>query len=204
MRRDKCFWLEPSGIAAVSLRRFRFSQGYVKDSMGIKDYGKVDPDYYKCANGYGCNAHVVIGQEPYEAGVSVNSRTHEVPKDDPQWPKVCEVCGRAFEDGDEWQRNSSQLYRRDTGELFLLATAPVGAMWDAQWYKDYKGYKKHVDGIMLVVKTPGGDWCVDGPSYPNHGPGWERVGTIPEVTASPSILMPRYHGWLKNGWLEEC
>jgi hypothetical protein len=75
-------------------------------------------------------------------------------------------------------------------------------MYDAYWMKDFSDYKKRSDGIMLCVKTPGGDWIVDGPS--NNGNGWERTGTVPKITATPSILMARYHGWLRDGWLVEC
>lgn len=33
---------------------------------------------------------------------------------------------------------------------------------------------------------------------------WTRTGAIPKVTCSPSILTPRYHGFLRDGFLEEC
>lgn len=53
-----------------------------------------------------------------------------------------------------------KLYRRsDTGELVSLADAPIGAMWDASWMASE--VRTGPDGITLVVRTPGGDWCVD-------------------------------------------
>lgn len=84
-----------------------------------------------------------------------------------------------------------------------LSEAPVGAMWTADWY-DFKG----PDGHCLVVRTPGGDWIVDGPSMNNDGSRgnpWQRSGEIPKVTANPSIHIPgKYHGWLREGFLESC
>ena len=90
----------------------------------------------------------------------------------------------------------------DSGEV--LKTAPPGAMWNADWYKD-SGIKPGPDGLWLIVKTPAGDWFVDGPS--SNGPGWTREGAVPNVTARPSILMTssgNYHGFLTNGQLVEC
>jgi hypothetical protein len=55
---------------------------------------------------------------------------------------------------------------------------------------------------VLVVRTPAGDWWVDGMI---EGPGWQRTGTPPYVSAKPSIILIRgaleYHGWLQDGLL---
>lgn len=89
-----------------------------------------------------------------------------------------------------------------------LSRAPVGAMWDADYLHgchETSGlvYDRHEDGIVLVVRCPGGDWVVDGPS--NTGGAWERSGTVPNVTVTPSILQRgKYHGFLRDGYLEEC
>ena len=89
----------------------------------------------------------------------------------------------------------------DSGEV--VKSAPVGSMWNADWYKD-SGLKPGPDGMWLIIKTPGGDWFVDGPS--NNGNGWTREGAAPNITARPSILTAnnQYHGWLTNGQLTEC
>lgn len=58
-------------------------------------------------------------------------------------------------------RGHSRLHRRvDTGAAFLLSQAPVGAMWDAAWMA-HGDLRTGLDGITLVVRTPGGDWLVD-------------------------------------------
>lgn len=183
--RIKCFWLEPTDRAEVSIRRY---------------YG-WDKVKNECSGHYGYhNADVALGEVPdTNRAISV---TEEMKKE-PQWPKKCDYCDYLFTDDDQWQWNEHTLYKRsDNGEKTILRKAPVGAMYDAFWYKGHQGFKVRPDGIILCVMTPGGDWVVDGPS--NNGNGWERTGVPPLVTASPSILMTRYHGWLRNGELEEC
>jgi len=82
-----------------------------------------------------------------------------------------------------------------------LRDCPPGAMYDAFWYPE-----KGPDGRALCVSLPPGGgmdfWHVDGPS--KGGGGWTRSGEPPFVTANPSILTPRFHGFLRNGWLESC
>ena len=75
---------------------------------------------------------------------------------------------------------------------------------------DYHG----PDGRCLVLKTPAGDWMIDGPSRNNGitGAGWTRTGDPPNITVRPSIGMGdgkgkgrwKYHGHLNNGVLEAC
>jgi hypothetical protein len=131
-------------------------------------------------------------------------------KNDPRWPTHCR-CGAAFADDDQWQFNVTSLYRRaDTGELHTLhvgATgAPAGAMWDARWYDDHhRGNHKPGDGYFVVLRTPAGDWMVDGRSSNGTGAGWLRTGVVPKISASPSIAIGapvRMHGWLRDGVLE--
>jgi hypothetical protein len=180
----KCFLLEPSDRARESLRRFVWSS-----------------EGNKCPGPWGYhNADMDLGEVPYDA-----ARPHGDNHDhaDPRWPTHC-GCGYAFKPDDQWQYNQHQLYRRvDGGQLYTLGGAPVGAMWRAPWYgpgKDGKG--------PLILKTPGGDWDIDGPA--SNGPGWTRTGEPPLITATPSIGMHnrdgswRYHGWLRNGELVDA
>jgi hypothetical protein len=208
-KRIRCFWLEPTDKAQVSLRRYRDSVRYLRNEDGSYKLGDdkccvPDPSYNgKCpAGNYCCDASVVIGECEYsERAVHV---TDEMKKEE-KWPTKCE-CGYEFKPEDHWQWNENRLYKRaDTGELHILGRAPVGAMWNADWY-DIEGYaKRGADGRILVLNTPGGQWVIDGRATNNKNiPGWTRSGSPPDITANPSIICGDYHGWLRNGWLEEC
>jgi hypothetical protein len=147
---------------------------------------------------------VVLGDIPYPFGTADCDPTpEEIPHDDPRWPKTCHVCGTPFRDEDNWQHNVHRLYSgAPDGKLYTVRDMPPGSMYDATWWP-----KKGPDGIcMHVVLPPAGGladyWNVDGPS--SNGPGWTRTGTIPLVTARPSIQTPRYHGFLTDGFLMEC
>jgi hypothetical protein len=106
------------------------------------------------------------------------------------------------------------VYADDQGREFVVDSAdgaggippaPVGAMWDSPRWHDCEAFHKGDDGMVLTVRTPGGDWTIDAPS--SKGGYWSRSGVAPRITASPSILIQTdktYHGWLRDGWLEEC
>lgn len=141
------------------------------------------------------------------------------PHADTRWPKAC-VCGYEYQPTDSWQLFTGHLYRKaSSGELFTLRDAPVGAMWNAPWYAEHKDWSGP-DGRSLVVKTPGGDWMIDGKcsncTLPNDDVHkcWVRHGEPPDLTVDKngvtcsagagSILCGAYHGFLRNGWLEQC
>ncbi|HXF71498.1 MAG TPA: hypothetical protein VNO79_02680 [Actinomycetota bacterium] len=182
--RIRCFMLEPTGRERLSLRRYsaRSKGGPCPGEMGYHD------------------ARAVIG-EARDEGEPIGD-TH--PHDDPRWPSAC-ACGYVFAPDDHWQLFREDIYRRaDTGEEVTLGEAPPGAMWYADWMG-----RRGPDGHCLAVKLPGGfDWLVDYPAMGTDQP-WQRTGTPPDVTASPSIGVPdghggyRYHGFLRAGWLEE-
>lgn len=179
-----CFLLEPSNQVQHFLRRFQM--------------GSQKQDHYH-------NARVVLGQL---MSTRKDGHGHPIEMDhvDPRWPTQCS-CGYIFQEDDYWQSQAIALYKRtDNGQYTTLSDAPVGAMWDADWMHNIKNYRNSPDGKVLVLKTPAGDWIIDGPS--NNGNGWTRKGTPPQVTATPSIMLGKgpgsYHGWLKNGQLIEC
>jgi hypothetical protein len=197
--RIRCFWLEPTEEAELSLRRYRGSD---KDKCATSGFGYHNVGQIVERLSF---AQLAARGWPMSEGRPVHT-CDSVPRSDQHWPRTCS-CGYEFVDDDEWQCNPDTLYRRsDSGELVTLARAPAGAMWNAEWMgKSHKG----PDGIHLCVRTPGGEWAVDGPSYQDqkmhNERGWTRIGAIPDVTANPSILIPgKYHGFLRAGWLEEC
>ena len=186
-RTIECFFLEPTSQAEESLRR----------------YGAVDGT--DCPDGPYHNIDTVIGRVALNDD-SNGSGDDQHPHDDPRWPKSCS-CGYVFKDDDHWQHNIKRLFRRsDNAGLTTLRGAPVGAMWYADWLP-WKG----PDGRCLVVKTPAGDWVVDGPASNSKSKvGWQRSGTPPKITARPSIGMGdqngrwTFHAFLTDGKLVEC
>lgn len=190
MSRVECFFLEPTMRARVSLRRYSCS-GDMKECGGV---------------GYH-NAHTPIGErevrisDKYPGCIDLVDRS-EPPRDDPRWPKRCEVCGYEFASSDAWQLFSEVIcVRRETGAEMTLREAPPGAMWDATWWPD-KGADGHAYCVRLPPGRPHDDWMIDGPS--NNGGGWTRTGVAPRLTARPSILTKDYHGFLTDGVLESC
>ena len=50
---------------------------------------------------------------------------------------------------------------------------------------------------LCIVCPNGEQWEIDRKS--SNGDGWQVTGEWPNLTASPSIIVQGYHGWLKNG-----
>lgn len=202
MGKIRCFWLEPTEEIELSLRRYRGGESSKCSSSGL-GYHNINAVIERTST-----QKLKDSGWPISGEVGTPVHTDDtIPKTDPRWPKSCS-CGYEFVADDNWQCNPDVLYRRsDSGELVTLHKAPAGAMWNAHWMGG--GHWRVIDGICLCVRTPGGEWCVDGPSW-NHGKiqnekGWERSGKVPDITARPSILIPnQYHGFLTNGFLEEC
>lgn len=80
----------------------------------------------------------------------------------------------------------------EAGKHYEFDELPAGAMF--------------LSGPLLHVKLPTNRfWCPDRPAS-NSGLPWQRTGTPPHVTCSPSIDCPSgYHGWLRDGVLtDDC
>jgi hypothetical protein len=189
----QCFWTEPTNRVTRELRRYVSGES-------------------SCSGRYGFhNASTPI--QPAEI-VPAADGSYRGDEDvapfagDPRWPTSCE-CGYEFKPEDERQVFRVRIYRAADGREWPLRQLPPGAMYDATWYHGMQ-HCCGPDGIALVVILPpaSGDadwWHVDGSANNNPSPqGWTRTGTIPNVTATPSILTPRYHGWLRDGKLVEC
>ena len=204
----RCFWLEPTQREAQALRR------YANASCQAVPGGCHD-------------ARTPIGTAPAirnEKGFHIEvPRATWPPRADLLWPTRC-ACGYEFKASDAWQLFSELLYvRTDTREEHTLRSAPPGAMWDAWWYREgghkggYLGAGPGPDGRCLMVKTPGGEWYVDGRAsnctMPNDDVHrcWVRRGEVPNITVDKagdtcgagggSIQAGSYHGFLTNGEL---
>lgn len=182
-----CYWLEPIARVRRSLRRYR---------PDGPDCPKPRPDRCLC-----CDNSISIDEIDYPVDKLIEEFNFR--HDDPCWPKECDRCGYVFQETDEWQGNGDRVYKRsDTGAEMTLRDATPGAMWNAFWMESWKG----PDGMSLVLKLPGNhDWMIDGPSTTHPAPNaWTRTGTPPKITVSPSIVVPGFHAWLRDGVLTEC
>ena len=193
--RIECFWMEPTELASSELRRYqRIAYGEPGESLAYRCPGPLSY----------CNASIYLGDVPYPFDPQglLGYGSDDVPHNDPHWPETCEFCHRVFPPDDMWQHNVSRYFQgAPDGKLYTTSTMPPGAMYDADWWN-----VPGPDGVTLTVVLPpqgGFDvWHPDSPS--SNGTPWTRTGTIPKVTCTPSVLTPRYHGFLTDGWLIEC
>ncbi len=201
----KLIWLEPTNQAERFLRRY----------AGAK--GTLCPGPYKYHNSnivLGVNTALFALNERYLESLPVLS------KKDKRWPTKCDYCGYVFTDDNVWQHGQDLLYfRSDGGDDVTIKKAPLGAMWDAWWYSDVH---KAPDGMCVVLKTPGGDWIVDGQASNCNAPKdlehqcWPRTGNPKDPQGNPplnvagnggckvgagSIKTNNYHGFLNKGYL---
>lgn len=203
------FFIEPADRVQRSLRRYRSSSNGKCDASGC---------------GY-CNAHTPLPDGPFGPAVRSFGDWQAALSAFPSgWPTHC-ACGYEFSAYDEWQEFCRRIYRRvDTGEEMTLAAAPVGAVWNADWFieKRSEGFYVGPDGRCLVVKTPGGEWMIDSrannctmPDDDTHKC-WVRHGRPEDGTlhvdknghtcaaGAGSILCGSYHGFLHHGRLTSC
>jgi hypothetical protein len=198
-----CFWVQPSGRRALSLRRYKSS---------------ADDGTCPLPQGYH-NAAVPVGEGVEERDERGYIATVDVVRyaDDPRWPTHCE-CGYEFGPDDPRQVFGQTLYERpDTGEVKLLHDHGPGAMWDAWWMGDWA---KGSDGRSLAVLLPNGrEWMIDAEASNCTRKGdrthkcWVRHGEPPNITVDKngdtcdagggSILAGDYHGFLRDGALTE-
>jgi hypothetical protein len=136
-------------------------------------------------------------------GILLGYTRDETPHDDPRWPACCDTCGKPFRSDSNWQHNVHRLFSGSPdGKLYTTRNMTPGSMYDASWWPVSTEDRK----VVCVVLPPGGSdadhWIVDGPS--KSGGAWTRSGVVPKITARPSIMTPRYHGFLTDGVLVEC
>jgi hypothetical protein len=214
----KVFWLEPTELERVWLRRYRSSS---ESSCPL-------PDKYH-------NAFVFLKDRPHADSHMMDAQEDpdRPAKDSSLWPALC-GCDYTFQDSDRFQVFNMQLFRgAPDGNLYTLRDVPAGAMWNADWLAGYE-WATGPDGISLHVKLPNGnDWCVDQEASNCDKKQWQPVADSPNsrhwcgrthycwvrhgdprtgnihvdkngVTCGAgagSILSGSYHGFLHNGYL---
>lgn len=184
----ECFWVEPTGKAVRSLRRYRRGDekceqnrfGYHTTTVEIGEFDM------RWAEDDGARFVAAIDCADY-AG-------------DPRWPTQCE-CGYVYAEEDHWQADQEPIYEAADGRRAWTNCAhgrqpTPGAMFDTFWRPELR----KEDGLCISVICPDGmEWCIDAPA--TGGGFWTREGTPPALTVSPSIQTPGYHGHLQNGIL---
>lgn len=191
----ECFLVEPAGRAVLQLRRFSLSENDNCTRPNSKFHNAMAPL---------TNVTEIVPKR----GEAEHWPSHEdaaPPHDDERWPTSCEYCGYKFSADDHFQVYSNHIFQRvdDKDQHWLMNELPIGAMFDAFWLP-WTGS----DGQSLSVITPPGGinhvWHIDMPVVEEGSrQPWSREGNPPQVTASPSILTPKYHGNLQNGVLTD-
>lgn len=203
------FWLTPTDLVQVWLRRFTFQRDH------------------RCpaTDGWGCDGRVVIfDRAPFDEWKTTQpdgtELVHvEIPDADPRWPTRCQQCGELLPENALRQVWADVLYSgAPDGELYTLRDAPVGAMWNAWWHLETPAWRGS-DGLSLMVKTPGGDWHVDGRAsnctlpkddghkcWVRHGDPRTEPVTVDKrgrtcAAGAGSIQAGSYHGFLRDGKL---
>ena len=184
----ECFWVEPTGKALRTLRRYRRGESdcpvgeYHKNTVEIGDHFDV---LWASADDGG----------RYIASIDVADYAG-----DPRWPTNC-ACGYAFTEEDHWQAIQEPIYAAEDGRRAWISPAyhrqpTPGAMFDTFWYPSLR----KEDGLAISVVCPDGAvWCIDVET--SSGGFWTRDGVPPKLTVSPSVQTPDYHGFLHDGIL---
>jgi hypothetical protein len=222
----KVFYLERTNMVRQMLRRYHSgagecghmnNYGYHNNVVVLSDVEvpemppKENPEWSGDRDYHPLETNTSIVDDDGKIGGVIDAN-------DPRWPTHC-LCGHKFDDSVGKQYFPQRLYRRvDTGELYTLRDAPVGAMW----LTDYSGFAGP-DGKCLHVRLPGKhDWMVDSrasnctkPDDKEHRC-WVRHGD-PKTgnvhvdkngltcdAGAGSIVVPGFHGFLHNGHIVSC
>lgn len=204
MRRINCF------IAKPSTRVERFLRRYEDGECQFRSYHNIQKFYDEI--------EVPLFEGEHETDERMVSRPPDE-KLKPLFPDKCS-CGHVFSSEATYQLFTERLYHNEeSGFYYPLRELPVGAMYFAPWYDGiYQPQLEHV----LIVKTPGGDWIIDSQAsnctmpedhHQKEHHCWVIEGSLPNITVSKngktcgagggSILLDKYHGFLRNGFLED-
>lgn len=190
----ECFWVESTGKATRSLRRYSHieGEGTCPDCPGQYSYHntsvKLGEDFESSFTDDDNGSRYIASIEPDEY------------TDDDRWPTHCS-CGYEFTDEDSKQVVQEPIYESEDGRRSHTsqahgATPTPGAMFDTFW----RAQLRKEDGLAISVVLPDGSiWCIDDEA--TSGGYWTRTGTPPKLTVTPSILVADYHGFLTDGVL---
>jgi hypothetical protein len=170
----RVFWLEPTNRVKVWLR--------VYASEPYRELGEAT--VHEDAPARSWLRKVKRGERSYHS-----TRSEKIPADHPLWPHPAG-------EGINRQVWAERLYAGSPdGRLYTLRDAPIGAMWDADWLHGIGGAYVGPDGISLHVRTPGGDWCVDG-----QASNCTRTQDV-DVEGEPGVkrFVRSHYCWVRHG-----
>lgn len=94
----------------------------------------------------------------------------------------------------EWKfRDIKNPMMDRTGPMIKDASDKNADFLSPHYWKDWA----HKRPPICVVCPNGEQWDIDRKS--SNGEGWTVTGEFPNITCSPSIVVPGYHGFLQNG-----
>jgi hypothetical protein len=116
------------------------------------------------------------------------------------WATLSEIAGPCVMWYVPWYfdpNDATHVLRRETA-LQSIADGTFGK-GDKNYYLSKHYWQDWSDKRPpICVTCPNGrEWCVDAKS--SNGDGWKVTGDVPNITCHPSIVVPEYHGWLRNG-----
>lgn len=83
--------------------------------------------------------------------------------------------------------------REKSGEHVMYKVGEQGGFLSPHYWRDWAAIRP-----PICVVCPNGEWWeIDRKS--SNGDGWAVTGDLPNITCTPSIVVPGYHGFLQNG-----
>ena len=113
--------------------------------------------------------------------------------------EVVKPCAMWFSDWYFDPKDPADKYQRDKALAEIAAGTFEQPANKSRWYlsshywKDWSAKRPPIS----VLCPSGSEWCIDAVS--SNGTGWTVTGDVPKITATPSIVVPGYHGFLKDG-----
>ncbi len=179
-----CFLVTDTGLRRRWLRRYKVSA-----ADGLRCTAPLGMGYH--------DAMVLLDEIPADQDHGRTPSSDQLA--DQRWPVEC-MCGYRFAEDDARQIFTNPLYSDGKGNSWPIRELPPGAMYVTPW-ANARNVNGWTGDAIQVVLPDGREWCITGPS--SNGGGWTVTGTMPAITASPSILVPGYHGFLQNGVLTD-
>lgn len=134
------------------------------------------------------------------------------------YPTKCNSCEYLFKEDDCRHIFNQEIYKDVEGKEYFLQHLVPGTIYRMPWLEEKPNFRG-IDGKSYGVQTPGGFWVIDSRAKNCTRPNdlihkcWCRHGEAPNFTVDKdgftceagagSIQCGSYHGFLRNGYLEE-